>query len=490
MDDRQAGWKARLQAYGALALWAVAAALLLNRTPYGIDESAGRAMLFLWSFVEDLANPIVTQGVPDFRAVFLVPAGLAFPGSLLAGKLLTLAYAALAAAALFRWFEREAGGEAAMLATGLWLLSPVLLEQIDRLAVGPFLLGVLLAGAFLDRGYRAAPLAFGGRYFLLMVMSLAAVTLHPAGIAFPVVVAATWLVRPPSPEGQAGEPKRFFARGERIGLPAGVAGAAICGLLLADGWPGVAWLANPVTAAAGAVIGWPAQRPDGGTPAWIAGALVCVLLALVVWKRRSALWNDTFGRMALCAAAIGLTCADAVWALLVLVIILYWGFPLLLDLRLPRLPALLRQRGLALLVLVAAATLYMSEDRRRFALIRGGPELSAEDRLIERLAAVVATATPGSRPRVASQWPARTMVACGCNTLPLPPPAGDENALLKLLAGIDYVMFDPRAPANQSLSRNLAVLGGADAETIALQAGGVIVRMRRPATAQQTDRKR
>jgi len=73
------------------------------------------------------------------------------------------------------------------------------------------------------------------------------------------------------------------------------------------------------------------------------------------------------------------------------------------------------------------------------------------------------------------------MVACGCNTLPLPPPVGDEHALLKLLAGVDYVMFDPRSPSNQSLSRNLAVLGGENAETIALQAGGVIVRMRPPA---------
>lgn len=487
MDDRQAGWKTRLQAYGALALWAAAAALLLNRTPYGVDESAARAMLFLWSFVEDLANPIVTQGVPDFRAVFLVPVGFAFPGSLLAGKLLTLAFAAVTAAALFRWFQRQSGAEAAMLATGLWLLSPVLLEQIDRIAVGPFLVGVLLAGAFVDRSYRAAPVAFGGRYFLLIVLSLAAVTLHPAGVAFPLVVAVSWLVRPPAPEAD-GAPQRFLANAERIGLPVGVAAAALCGLLLADGWPGVAWLGNPVSAAAGILTGWPAQSPPTGVLTWIAGGLAWALLALVVWKRRSALWNDTFGRMILCAAAITLPAADPVWALLVLLLLLYWGFPLLLDVRLPKLPALLRQRGLALLVLVAAATLDMSEDRSRFALLRAGPELSTEDRLIQRLAEAVSASTPGSGTRVASQWPARTMVACGCNTLPLPPPAGDEQALLKLLAGIDYVVFDPRAPANQSLSRNLAMLGGVTTETIALQPGGVIVRMRSaaaPAPAEQ-----
>lgn len=478
-------------AYGALALWGAGAALLLNRTPYGLDESAARVMLFLWSFVEDLANPIVTLGVPDFRAVLLIPAGFAFPGNVFAVKLLTLAVAASTAVAMFRWFGRDGDTEAPMIATGLWLLSPQLIGQIDRISVEPFLLWVLIAGAFLERSYRARPMPFGGRYFALILLSLAAVTLHPSGVAYPLVIALSWITRPPP--GAAGDgdarssgPKPFFATGARIGLPLGVTAAAIFGLWVAGGWPGVSWFGNPVAAATGAVLGW-TQPAAASAITWIVGGTVSVLVAVTLWKQRSALWNDGFGRMLVAAAAISLLTGDSTWVMFSTLICLYWGFPLLLGLRLPRMPALFRERGLALAIVVVLATLFMSQDRARFTLLRSGPELSAQDQLIRALAELVKRSAPepGARGdslpakglRVASQWPGRTMVACSCNTLPLPPVSGDENALLKMLRGIDFIVFDPRNPANQSLSRNLALLGGQDAETVALQAGGVIVRV-------------
>jgi len=492
MNDPKPTRSINYWAYGALALWAAGAASLLNRTPYGLDESAARVMLFLWSFVEDLANPIVTLGVPDFRAVLLIPAGFAFPGNVFAIKLLTLAVAASAAVGMFRWFGRDGDPEAPMIATGLWLLSPQLIGQIDRISVEPFLLWVLIAGAFLERSYRARPMPFGGRYFALILLSPAAVTLHPSGIAYPLVIALSWITRPP-PEG-AGDgqatssgPKPFFATGARIGLPVSVTAAAIFGLWLAGGWPGVSWFGNPVTAATGAVLGW-AQPAGANATTWIIGGTISLLVAASVWKRRSALWNDGFGCMVVAAAAISLLTGDSTWVMFSTLIILYWGFPLLLGLRLPRMPVLLRERGLALVILVVLATLFMSQDRARFSLIRSGLELSAQDQLIRGLAELVKRSAPEPGARgdslpakglsVASQWPGRTMVACSCNTLPLPPVGGDENDLLKMLKGIDFIVFDPRNPANQSLSRNLALLGGQDAETVALQAGGVIVRVR------------
>lgn len=471
MNELPAARSVRWWAYGALALWIAGAAFLLNRSAFGIDESAARVLLLIWSFVEDLANPIVTLGVPDVRAVFLIPAGFAFPGSVFAAKVMMLVVVAATAMGLLRWFE-DRDSEGSMIATGLWLLSPLLIEQVDRLAVAPFLVFVLLAAAALDRSYRASPLPFGGRYFTLMLLSWAAATLHPAGVALAVVIVASWIVRPPAPQSQA---KTFFAGGARIVLPLGVALSAGFGCWLADGWSGIGWLGNPVIAAAGALFGWAPLAPSTAT--WAFGGVLCLLAALTLWRQRAKLWDDAFGRMVVAGAAVSVFCGDATWAMFVLLILLYWGFPLLLGLRVARLSGLLGQRGPALALLLVLATLFMSQDRGRFTQVRRGPELSAQDRLIQRVADLVKQSEVGVR--VASQWPGRTMVACACNTLPLPPVSADETSLLKMLKGIDLIVFDPRNPINQSLSRNLAVLGGERAETVALEAGGVIVRMRK-----------
>ncbi len=470
----------RYWAYGALLLWAGLAVLLLNRTLFGVDEGTARVMLFLWSFVEDLANPIVTLGVPDMRAAFLFPVGFALPGNLFAAKVLTVALSALIAVGLYRWFAREDGAEAPMLATGVWLLSPLLIGQLDAIAVGPFLIGVLLAGAALDRSYRAAPMPFGGRYFAQMLLSLAAVSLHPAGLAFPIVLALHRLLDAP-----ATSERPFIAGSERVVLPLGIAGAGVCGVWLAGGWPQVGWFNNPVTAAAAVFTGMAGPASESDAVAWIAGSVACLLLVAVLWLRRKALWGSLFGRMMVVATALSIFNGDPTWAVLALLIIVYWGFALLLGIRLPSAASLLGQRGIALVVLVVVATLFMRQDRARFDLIRHGAQLSAQDHLIGQLAGLVkdAPADATARPyRVASQWPGRTMVACGCNTLPLPPITSDEKSLQKMLDGIDFVMFDPKLAANQALSRNLALLGGQAAKTVALDAGGVIVRLQ-PAAA-------
>ena len=55
----------------------------------------------------------------------------------------------------------------------------------------------------------------------------------------------------------------------------------------------------------------------------------------------------------------------------------------------------------------------------------------------------------GKSIRIASQWPARTMLACQCDTLPMPPAANDEQALFAMLRGVNYLIFDPRDPVNK-----------------------------------------
>ena len=72
------------------------------------------------------------------------------------------------------------------------------------------------------------------------------------------------------------------------------------------------------------------------------------------------------------------------------------------------------------------------------------------------------------------------MLACRCDALPLPPNAKDSDALYEMLHGVNYLIFDPRDPANSSLSHNLSYMDSGKVETIVLQKGGVIVQVKTP----------
>ena len=76
--------------------------------------------------------------------------------------------------------------------------------------------------------------------------------------------------------------------------------------------------------------------------------------------------------------------------------------------------------------------------------------------------------------RVASQWPAITMIACRCDVLPLPPTANDPAAQLAMLQNINFLILAPTDPKNLGLASNLARLSN-DIATQSLQAGGVIL---------------
>ncbi len=477
-------------AYAALVLWGLLATQLLNRTPFGVDEGTARVMLFLWSVVDQVASPIVVLGVPDFRAVFLIPAGFLFPGSLLAGKLLTLVLAAVAVLAVFRWRSRSGDAEGALLASGLLLLSPLLLQQIDAIGLGPYLLFVFVAGAWLDVWYRETPHAFGGLYFAQLMLCLTAVTLHPAGLAYPAVLAWAWYREP-----LARNPAMPVHGNTRIHFWVGIAAVTVGGLLLAAGWPHVRWFGNPVLALSDALFGADADPgADAGLARWVVGTLLLLVTVTVVWRRFASGFGDLFGRMVLLSLVPALATGDTVLALIALVVVLFWGFPLLLEAPLGALPGFIGQRGIAFALVIVVATAFLYSDKQTYLLLKDGPALTAQDRVIKALADTIDESRPEAAaaagggaakagPRVASQWPGRTMVACRCSTLPLPPVVEDEAALLRMLRGIDYVVFDPRYPGNGALSHNLALLGGQTAETLALQPGGVIVRIHAPQPA-------
>jgi len=471
----------------ALVVWGLGVTALLDRTPFGLDEATARAVLFLWSISDQVASPIVTMGIPDFRSVYLIPAGVFFSGSLLAAKLCTLLVVVAAVLGLHRWRLRRGDAETPLLASGLLLLSPLTVTSIDRVAIGPFLLLTFLLGSWADESYRESRIRFGGFYFSQLLLSVAAVSLHPAGLAYPIVLAVSWLRdRPAEPATPA-----MIPGGERTHVLLGVGIATLLGALLAAGWPHQGWFANPVTALARDLFALPAESAAGGALAWTLGSALLVALLAVLWRMRSQIRADRFAATLVLATAIAAATGDASYSLLAFVLLLYWGFAQLLRIHLGKAAGLVGQRGAALALLIVVSTLFLSADRARYEQLAQGLELSAQDQLIRALAEAVQQSHPvvpqpglvteqdkaKSGPRVASQWPGRTMIACRCSTLPLPPGSEDTQAFAANLRGLDYVVFDPLNPANRSLSRGFALLGGAQAETVSLQSGGVVLRL-------------
>lgn len=207
------------------------------------------------------------------------------------------------------------------------------------------------------------------------------------------------------------------------------------------------------------------------------------ILLLVIWKQAGNLWADFLGRILLGSLVIGILTGDEIFGIIALVTCLYWGLPLVLQKRTDTQGGFWKQRGLAMLLIFVIATIFMNIDKGRYQKVLEG-NLAPRDNLIKAFVEYIESASngehaqksPPEKPfRIASQWPARTMLACRCDTLPLPPSVKDEQSLFTMLKGISYLIFDPRDPQNSSLSRNLALMGAGKVETIILQQGGVIV---------------
>jgi hypothetical protein len=472
----------------AIVVWALVLTTLLDRTPYSLNEVTARVVLLIWSISDQVASPVATLGVPDARAAYLVPAAIPFSGSLVAVKLCTLLYLVAFALGAHRWMSARIGAEAPPLSTGMLLLAPLSVASIDAVAVAPFLAFTLWAAAKADEDLRIHRVRFGGLYFVELILVIAAVTLHPAGLACPFVLAAAWLFDAPAePKDRAMIPGR-----ERTHVLAGLAVATLLGLLLASGWHGQAWLRNPLLALG--IDNFPNLADAFGSHslAWIIGATLAACVLACAWKIRLGIAGDRLATMLLAAIGIGAFAGDACFAFLVLVLLLYWGFPLLLGARIGAVGGFIGARGLGFAALLVLSTAFLAADRDRFELVRDGVPRSVQDQLIDQLAQnVQRTDAPSAAqraqgaadaaahgPRVASQWPGRTMLACRCAALPLPPALEDQARFEANLHGLDYVLFDPQDPANRELSGNFALLGGARVETLALQPGGALLHLR------------
>ncbi len=452
--------------------WVVIVVLGLRLDPFGLDEEGAKALLFAWSIGDQVASSVFTLGAPDIRALLWLPLGALWSGQLDAAKVFGVLVLAAAAVALFRWRAREEQHEAALLATGLLLISPLTLAGLDALSAGPYLLAVAAAAYWLDHWPVNDRGAFGGGFFAQMLFCAASTSLHPAGLAYPVVLFWTWYRRPPNPQ-------------HRQLYLVSIVLVVVLVLVMRWGWPGMSWGENPLPSAATVFSGIRAERALG-VGYWLGGLALLGLAIVIGLHERLRLLADTTGGTLLLGALFGLVAADRTWALLLLALVLYGGMPWLLRACAPLSGrGFVVERGWLWILLLLLCTFWMRTDRADY---EAGHRhlLSAQDELISAFAQGVnelragdqPAAAPAARILVASSWPARTTVACRCDALPLPPVAKDPVTQLAMMRGISHLLLGDTQDV-PGLASNLAQMGPR-VETLSRLPGGVILRIKPP----------
>lgn len=447
--------------WGVLVLLAWGAALLgfgvIRTDDFGLDEGAARSLLLSWSIGPRIPYPLIQLGIPDFRAMLFFPVGLYWPGSILAAKVFTLLVAFAAAALLYAWCKRTADAETASVATGLLLVSPLLIDQIDGLYAGVFLLFAFGLGGWIAKRYREVNRPLGGWFFIQLFWVGATMTLHPAGLALALALAWHWFRNPADTTQQ----RQIF-----IGLL--VVTTLVLGIR--GGWHFVEWLSDPFTSLSQIYNFYPLQGTESSR--FVGGGLALLAL-LVIWADRRFLTADFIGTVLLIGIIIGLAVADMTWAMIVVTLVLYRGTAYLIRRSVRSTVALSASKGIAFAVGLLVATSFMLTDKTR-ALAVQNAQLSPTDQVIRLLAEE--GADPKKPFRAASQWPGRTMIVCKRDVYPLPPPADDEHQLLEMISGMTHLVFDHLDPDNRVLGQQLALLAGST-RTLTIEDGGVIVQI-------------
>ena len=460
--------------YFSLSAWAVATIFLLRHDMFNLDEGSAKALLLVWSMADQVAASVVTFGAPDLRALLFLPVAYLWTGKVFAAKIFTIFLTAFSIWLLYLWNRRNFTPESALISSGLLIISPLILEHIDSLSPGLYLLPAFACGAWLNTEYRTNPRPGGGWYFSQLLLCAFSVSLHPIGLAYPLTLLWSWYKDPLDSRQQ-----KFFL--------IGVSAVSLFTLLLLRGWNYVDWFQNPIKSLSMTILGTSLQN-QMSTMSWIAGGLLLISLVLILAIQLRAIWSDFTGRLFLVGLALGITASDSAWGIIALCLVLYFGIPLLLQSRhFGAGKNFLQQRGLVMLLLIILSTIFMRADRNHYEILRLGI-LSEEDQLIQIIAdeaestRKIAENNKGRRNpphfRVASQWPSRTMIACKCDTLPLPPAAKDPETQLTMLRSITHLLFNPRQTDNTLLARNLSVYGGDIIETVALLPGGVLLRFK------------
>ena len=447
-----------------LLVWggALLASGLLRFDAYGLEEGAARAILLAWSMADKVISTAFVMGFPDMRLLLFLPLGIYWPGSITAIKVFTL-LTAFAGVALFHGWSRDRhGGESALLASGLMLIAPITVAQIDAVGTGPFLLLAFALGHWLNQTYRKAQRPLGGWFFIQLLLVCFTVSLHPIGLAYPLALYWEWRRQPLDARHQR---HIYIGLGISVGLT----------LLLSLGWETQDWLANPVTTLSGALLG--VDGDLGEASRWGVGLVMSLLLALILLRRR--LWaHELAARTLALAVILGLPAADPAWVMVALATLLYLGIPALIAFNQTLgQQGFMGQRGLVMFVLFITATLFMQGDKAHYQRISANL-LDPSDQLILSFALELEDEDKAGKVDedflAMSQWPGRTMLALRRPVLPLPPPYPDEQTLLKNIAGTTHLIFDPRDPRNRQLGNQLARLTGLS-KTLLLEPGGVVI---------------
>ncbi len=453
---------ARYWGLASLVLVALAWMAMFRYDDYGIDEGAARALLLNWAIVDQIAHPVAFAGAPDLRAFLFTILDIHWAGNLIAAKVLSLFVMLGVGLALYDWASKRISPEVALIGTGLLLIAPITVMQVDAIGKGPYLLLAFWLGCVFEGRYSSSQRDIPGDYFIALLAAALAVSLHPAGLALPAAIA--WKHRT-----QARERK---SRNLLIGL----AVVAILFPIIRWGWPELNWLGNPLLTLADMLIGPQYETTD---PSWGPGLLALGTALLVVALSFRKLADSVLSLSLVLAFVIGFLAPDGGWTLTTLALILYYGADLAIRLnrRLRFRSGLLGERGIVIALIILTATTFMVADRH-IRYVARHDIYSPTDALIKRLAEEAAD--PDKPFRAASQWPGRTMLAIKRETFPLPPVAKSPEALLASIRGITHVAFDYRARRNRKLAHQFALLS-ADLETIAVLPGGVILRSRHPA---------
>lgn len=438
---------------------------MLRFDAYGIAEAGAHALVLNWTVSEQIVNPIVTLGPPDFRALLFLPLGLYWPGSMIAVKVFTATLFFGAVLLLHRRVKSVFTPEVALIGSGLMLIAPISFLEINAVGAGPFLLLTFGLAVWADQRYRAKQRQLAGWYFLQLFLAMVAVSLHPAGLAYPLALAWEWA--------RAGKTdsrhrKQFWW---------GLAIAVLLLLLLRRGWYGLTWWSNPFVSLDAAVF---AHIPDAPmAPGVGAGIVLAVLLVAVLVLQWHRIRDNLLARMLGLSIVCGLPAADYSWALLATALLAYFGIAGLVAINerfVGR--SFAGQRGLVLGVIFIAATAFMVADKTYYnAYLRQA--LSPLDHMLDAVASEIGeTEDPV---KLSSQWPARTMLATRHPAFPLPPVPDNPEQFLPSIKGIAYLLFDPFAEANKPLTDMLSGLT-AEFETILVEQRGVVVKVREDAT--------
>jgi len=423
---------------------------------YGIEESAALAILLNWSIVHQIASPVAFFGVPDLRAILFIPLDMYWAGSLIAVKVFTMYILFGTALIMYRWSEEVHGGESSMMATALLLIAPISLMQTDAIGSGIYLLFCFVVIGWLNQMVRDSDKALPSWFFLQLMMAALALSMHPMGLAVPLALGIHWLRN----SSDAGKTRRMLLS---------ISFVTAFMLFIRWGWYGMDdAVSNPLSILGDSILGSPLLH-DAGTGF---GMLIAACLLIVIGVQAYRRVNDPVSIMLASATLIGALHADHVWVFIAWATTLYLGLPLLIELN-QRIGSrsLMGQRGVLLLLVIGIATISMLNTRQMEQVAK----LHMKGPVDTLISVLELEAADTDKPFVvASQWPARTLLVCRRDVLPLPPAKEDSAAFRRQTDGLTHIAFNPQLEGARQLTRNVASMSDTFETIAVLQAGAVL----------------